>query len=179
MWCISAQSLFKNPTLSHIFTIKNNPIVSKSFIAGAGLYSERMYDKGEAVLFYDGDQVSKEQGDKLDELYQKAGLFYMFKLDKRFYIDGTVLSDKCKFINHGCNQKKNQRPIQRNNPFLNCESSKLSNFCQSNCQATSILTGSRKKILIQTERIITEGEEFAYDYGKKKVFTCNCEFRGR
>jgi len=77
-------------------------IIKKSKIAGRGLYANRDFKKGENIVIYDGEKVTKKVGDDRFEEQQKKGLFYVFLLNRKFDIDGEK-GTFGKYANHSCN----------------------------------------------------------------------------
>jgi hypothetical protein len=81
----------------------------KSSLHGRGLFAVSDIKKGMQVIEYIGDKVSKKEGDKrADKQIKKAqkyknnGMVYVFELNKKYDIDGGVLRNYARFINHSC-----------------------------------------------------------------------------
>ena len=81
----------------------------KSSLHGAGLFANCDIKKGEKVIQYIGDKVTKKEGDKrADKQIKKAqknkknGMVYVFELNKKYDIDGGVARNYARFINHSC-----------------------------------------------------------------------------
>ena len=81
----------------------------KSTLHGSGLFASSDIKKGEQVIEYIGDKVTKKEGDKrADKQIKKAqrnnknGMVYIFELNKRYDIDGGVARNYARFINHSC-----------------------------------------------------------------------------
>ena len=81
----------------------------KSTLHGSGLFASSDIKKGEQVIEYIGDKVTKKEGDKrADKQIKKAqrnnknGMVYIFELNKRYDIDGGVARNFARFINHSC-----------------------------------------------------------------------------
>ena len=81
----------------------------KSSLHGSGLFASTYIKKGEQVIEYIGDKVTKKEGDKrADKQIRKAqknkknGMVYVFELNKRYDIDGGVERNYARFINHSC-----------------------------------------------------------------------------
>ena len=81
----------------------------KSSLHGRGLFAVSNIKKGMQVIEYIGDKVSKKEGDKrADKQIKKAqkyknnGMVYVFELNKKYDIDGGVLRNYARFINHSC-----------------------------------------------------------------------------
>lgn len=119
-----------------------NVIVRKSKIHNKGVFARRDISKGEEVIEYRGEKISKREGDRrsqktLEESKnnEKKGAVYIFELNKKYDIDGNMKGNDAKYINHSCDP--------------NCE--------------TVIEDG--KRIVIQAIRDIKKGEEITYNYG--------------
>jgi len=81
----------------------------KSSLHGSGLFAKNNIKKGEKVIQYIGDIITKREGDKrADKQIKKAqknkknGMVYVFELNKKYDIDGGVARNYARFINHSC-----------------------------------------------------------------------------
>ena len=115
--------------------------VRKSKVHGTGVFAQKDLNKGEKIIEYIGNKVTKSQGDKISEnrikkyLHSKTtGSVYIFELNSRYDIDGSPLFNKARYINHSCNP--------------NCEVDIIDN-----------------QIWIISIKKIKKGEELNYDYG--------------
>ena len=113
----------------------------KSPLHGSGLFAARNIKKGEQVIEYIGDKVTKREGDKRAEKQikkaeknKKKGLVYVFELNKKYDIDGGVARNYARFINHSCDS--------------NCEVEITNNH-----------------IWISSIKRIKKGAELTYNYG--------------
>ena len=113
----------------------------KSPLHGSGLFAARNIKKGEQVIEYIGDKVTKREGDKrADKQIKKAeknkknGMVYVFELNKKYDIDGGVARNYARFINHSCDP--------------NCEVEITNN-----------------EIWISSIKRIKKGSELTYNYG--------------
>lgn len=87
-----------------------NPWVSvrKSKIHGNGVYAKKDIPEGTRVIEYIGNKLTKAQSDvRAAEIEAKAkkygsGAVYIFTLNSRHDIDGSVSWNKARFINHAC-----------------------------------------------------------------------------
>lgn len=83
-------------------------IVKNSVIHGRGLYAARDIRKGERILEYVGEKVTKAESERRgNELMEKAkktggGAVYMFILNKTHDIDGNVDWNDARLMNHSC-----------------------------------------------------------------------------
>lgn len=113
---------------------------SGSVIHRRGLFARSAIAKGEPIIEYVGERISKAESSRRTEAQElKArkkggGAVYIFDVNKRFDIDGNVSWNPARLINHSC---------------------------EPNCEA--IQTGNR--IWIHALRDIAAGEELSYDYG--------------
>jgi len=115
-------------------------IVRKSKVHGTGVFAAKNLKKGERIIEYVGDIVTKKQSDKVAEEqleksanHTKDGGVYIFELNKRYDINGNVSWNSAKYINHSCEP--------------NCETE-----------------GDDWHIWITALRDIKKGEELGYDY---------------
>ena len=81
----------------------------KSSLHGSGLFATCDIKKNKQVIEYIGDKVTKKEGDKrADKQIKKAqknksnGMVYVFELNKKYDIDGGVIKNYARFINHSC-----------------------------------------------------------------------------
>ena len=72
-------------------------------------FANRDIKKGEKVIRYIGDKISKSEGDRRSALRiknflnsEKTGSVYIFELNKKYDIDGNVKRNKARYINHSC-----------------------------------------------------------------------------
>ena len=115
--------------------------VKKSKVHGKGIYASQNIKKGEKIIEYIGEKISRKEGDRRSEIRikkyldsKKMGSVYIFQLNNRQDIDGSPLYNKARYINHSCNP--------------NCE-----------------VEIEKGRIWISSIRGIKKGEELSYDYG--------------
>ena len=72
--------------------------VGKSRIAGKGLFTAQAIKKGARILQYIGEKIAKAESEK--RLAQ--GNAYIFAFNDHWDIDGKVLRNKARYINHSC-----------------------------------------------------------------------------
>jgi len=82
----------------------------KSKIHGTGIVASQNIKKGTTIIQYIGEKISKKEGDRRStERIKKylgkknEGSVYIFELNKRYDIDGSLSYNKARFINHSCN----------------------------------------------------------------------------
>ncbi len=114
---------------------------------GLGLFATQPIKKGEKIIRYFGPLLDSRK-EKDDAIENK----YLFELDKRWTIDGSIRENIARYINHSC--KPN---------------------------AESDVKPRKKKIFIRAIRNIEPGEEINYDYGTDyfksylKPIGCKCD----
>ena len=84
-------------------------VKKKSSLHGSGLFASANIQKNEQIIEYIGDKVTKKEGDKRANKQinkakknKKNGMVYIFELNKKYDIDGGVLRNYARFINHSC-----------------------------------------------------------------------------
>jgi len=84
-------------------------VKKKSSLHGSGLFALVSIKKNEQIIEYIGDKVTKKEGDKRANKQinkakknKKNGMVYIFELNKKYDIDGGVLRNYARFINHSC-----------------------------------------------------------------------------
>src|SRR3954471_15950455 len=113
---------------------------------GLGLFATKPIKKGTKIVRYFGPLLDSKKADD-DAIENK----YLFELDKRWTIDGSVRENVARYINHSC--KPN---------------------------AESDVKPRKKKIIIRAIKNIEPGEEINYDYGTDyfkaylKPIGCKC-----
>ena len=82
---------------------------NKSLVHGTGLFALKNIKKGTKIIEYIGDKVTKKEGDKRSwkqinhaTKNKKNGMVYVFELNKRYDIDGSVSRNHARLINHSC-----------------------------------------------------------------------------
>lgn len=100
---LSDKNLNNNKSLSNskedaFYEVRNSSIDNK------GVFAIKFIPKKTRILQYKGDIL--EDGPDLDERYKKQiseGKFYFFELDVKRTIDGSVIDNDAKYVNHSCN----------------------------------------------------------------------------
>ncbi len=131
-------------------------LVKNSKVHGRGVFASKNIKKGEMIIEYIGEKVTRSEGDRRSEKRIKkylhsnqTGSVYIFQLNHRYDIDGSPYYNKARYINHSCNP---------------------------NCEVDII----KNRIWIKALKKIKKGEELCYDYGysfdKKdyKDHACKC-----
>ncbi|MGJ4917665.1 SET domain-containing protein [Bradyrhizobium sp. HKCCYLRH2060] len=114
---------------------------------GLGLFATQPIKKGTKIIRYFGPLLDSKKAEE-DAIENK----YLFELDKRWTIDGSIRENVARYINHSC--KPN---------------------------AESDVKPRKKKIFIRAIKNIEPGEEINYDYGTDyfkaylKPIGCKCD----
>ncbi len=130
-------------------------VVRKSRIHGTGVFARADIPEGTRVIEYVGDRITKAESDRRYEIsWNKSqggtndnGVVYIFTLNKRHDIDGSVWWNTAKYINHSCD--------------FNCE--------------TDILRGHIWIIAIRDIKKGEEiSYNYGYDYDAHEDHPCHC-----
>ena len=128
--------------------------LTKSKIHNIGVVAAVNLKKGDNVIEYIGEKISKKEGDRRSEIHIEEaeknpdlGEVYVFELNDKYDIDGSVDYNDAKYINHSCNP--------------NCESDIVND-----------------RIWVKAIRDIKKGEELTYDYSydldEFDEYPCRC-----
>src|SRR5512139_3605022 len=114
---------------------------------GLGLFATAPIKKGAFIIAYRGRRITNAQAEKLEA----RGSRYMFEINSRWTIDGSIRRNIARYANHAC------RP-----------------------NAESDVQPRNKKVYIRAIRNIQPGDEITYDYGSDyfksylKPIGCKC-----
>ena len=114
--------------------------ISNSEIHQNGLFANSSIGKGEQIIQYTGEKISKKESKKRALSWEKKakksgeGLVYIFELNDKWDLDGRVGENPARLINHSCD---------------------------GNCEAINV----DGEIWIFAKKKIKEGQELTYDYG--------------
>lgn len=114
---------------------------------GLGLFATQKIKKGSKIIRYFGPMLDSKNK-KHDDIDNK----YLFEINNRWTIDGSVRKNIARYINHAC------RP-----------------------NAESDVNSRKRKVVIRAIKTIEPGEEINYDYGTDyfKIFLkpigCKCD----
>lgn len=114
---------------------------------GLGLFATRKIKKGSKIIRYFGPMLDSKNK-KHDAIDNK----YLFEINNRWTIDGSVRKNTARYINHAC------RP-----------------------NAESDVNSRKRKVVIRAIKTIQPGDEINYDYGTDyfKIFLkpigCKCD----
>ncbi len=115
-------------------------IVKSSTIHNRGVFAARDLVKGERIIEYKGEKITKAESDRRGMAQIDAskhtgdGAVYLFILNKKHDIDGSMEWNLARLINHSC---------------------------APNCEAQIV----RGKIWIIAKKKIKAGDELSFDYG--------------
>jgi SET domain-containing protein len=114
--------------------------IRRSSIHGTGVFASRDLKKGERIVEYRGELISKEESERRGlALMEKArhdggAAVYIFTLDEEWDLDGDQPDNDARLINHSCDP--------------NCEAWNYDN-----------------RLFIEASRPIKKGEELSFNYG--------------
>ena len=111
-----------------------NVEVRGSRVHGRGLFAARDFRKGERILQYLGEPLSKAEGQRRTDAQWEEGRVYTFDLSRRRDLDGAFEWNVARLANHSCDP--------------NCESE----------------NDHGRAIWIVATRRIAKGDELSYDY---------------
>jgi SET domain-containing protein len=72
--------------------------VGPSRIAGQGLFAAQDIQQGMKIIRYIGEKITHEESERR----LAAGNAYIFGLDERYALDGSIPKNTARFINHSC-----------------------------------------------------------------------------
>lgn len=114
--------------------------IRRSPIHGTGVFASRHLRKGERIVEYRGELITKEESERRGlALMEKArgdggAAVYIFTLDDEWDLDGDQAENDARLINHSCDP--------------NCEAWNYDN-----------------RLFIEASRAIKKGEELSFNYG--------------
>ena len=83
--------------------------VKNSKMHGKGVFASRNIKKNSRIIEYIGEKITKREGNLRSEKRlkrylnsKKTGSVYIFELNSRYDIDGSLSYNKARFINHSC-----------------------------------------------------------------------------
>ena len=75
-------------------------IVKKSNIHGTGVFTTEPVREGQKIIEYTGEKIPGTEGDRRSEIDEK--LTYIFILNDKYDIDGSVNGNEARLVNHSC-----------------------------------------------------------------------------
>ncbi len=76
--------------------------VQRSSIHGTGLFADQDFAKGDRMVEYLGEKITKKESDRRYEKQEKRGRVYIFDLNQKWDLDGDIKRNPAKYANHGC-----------------------------------------------------------------------------
>jgi len=85
-------------------TVCKRVVLGTSKVEGWGVFAEDNFMKGDKILRYEGETISREETDRREEVYNRTSsrTFFMAKADKKTVIDATNTEHISRFVNHSC-----------------------------------------------------------------------------
>ena len=79
-------------------------VLETSKVEGWSVFAEDNFMKGDKILRYEGETISREESDRREEIYERTSsrTFFMMKADKKTVIDATITEHISRFVNHSC-----------------------------------------------------------------------------
>lgn len=135
--------------------------VRRSPIHGMGVFAHRDIPAGTEIIRYQGRLLTHAEADERYGGNVDEGHTYLFTLNEHYVIDGNDQGNSARWINHSCDP---------------------------NCHAVTIEDAherpERDRIVIESLRDISAGEELSFDYGirldvphtraRKRIWACLC-----
>lgn len=84
--------------------------VLRSRIHGRGLFAQQNIPAGTWVMKYEGQKISRKEGDRRERFYRSIGYSLLFDLDDH-YVDGLIGGNDAIYINHS--KKPNLEALHR------------------------------------------------------------------
>lgn len=75
-------------------------VVKESNIHGTGVFAAEPIKESQKIIEYIGEKIPSAEGDRRSEIDEK--LTYIFILNDKYDIDGSVNGNDAKLINHSC-----------------------------------------------------------------------------
>jgi SET domain-containing protein len=79
-----------------------NVAVRRSGVHGWGLFARTDLAKGERVVEYIGEKVTKAESERRTNAQWARGRVYTFELNQRYDLDGSPVWNKARYANHSC-----------------------------------------------------------------------------
>lgn len=99
---VKLQSSMKTTTSPYI-------VVKRSSIHSNGVFAKKDIPKGTKIIEYVGEKITKAESDKRADMIledskkcKEKGAVYIFQINKKYDIDGSVSWNTARFINHSC-----------------------------------------------------------------------------
>jgi uncharacterized protein len=79
--------------------------VRESSIDNKGVFAKKLIPKGTKIIQYKGE-IFEEGNEEFEKIYEQQkinGKFYIFELDEKRSVDGSLNGNDAKYVNHSCN----------------------------------------------------------------------------
>jgi SET domain-containing protein len=136
-------------------------IARRSPIHGNGVFASQALAKGDHVIEYKGRLLTHDEADALYGDGGETGHTFLFTLNEQYIVDANQQGNSARWINHSC--APNCRALVEESPSGDPR---------------------KDKVVIETLRKVSPGEELTYDYGivlevphtarLKKLWRCLC-----
>lgn len=133
----------------------------QSPIHGQGVFAAEDLAEGIEVVEYTGGLISHDEADRLYADTTQTGHTFLFTLNDDYVIDGNQGGNIARWINHSCDPN-----------------------CQAVVEESESGDSRKDRVLIESLRPISAGEELSYDYrieiGErltptlKRIWACHC-----
>ena len=146
--------------------------VRKSEIHGLGLFATKPILKGQFIIEYLGEMISKKEGDRRSALHP-----FVFILDDDWDIDGNIEYNLAKYINHSCAPNSEFQVLpHRSETKKNAESNLSSPQPPPFPPPPPPPLRVEKSVWIRAIKDIDIGEEILYDYhfDSAERHPCHC-----
>lgn len=130
-------------------------------IHGNGVFAASDLSADITLIEYRGRRLTHAQANRAYGGEVDSGHTFLFTLNEKYLIDGSVGGNVARWINHSC--------------APNCQAFVVEN---------SVGDPRRDRVVIDTKRAIRKGEELTYDYGiileerqtpqLKRIWACHC-----
>lgn len=120
--------------------VSRHTILGDSGIHGLGLYACEDIQPHDFVGEYKGEVITKDEAERRGAVYEHQKLSYLFTLNKKQEVDGTLFGNKVRFINHAADKQANIYP-------------------------RIIMVNTVFRIALYGKRKIKAGQELLFDYG--------------
>jgi len=152
-------------------------IIKESQLHGLGLFAAKDIPEGTHIIQYVGPIVDRK--DK--QLMNSAQKRYLYKLDEDYSIDGSVLFNTARYINHRCSGN-NCTSISIRKPNEIKEKARQQGEVMEGEKERSgdeVINRAQKEVWIVAKTFIPKGTELTYSYGRSywrnsKKRVCRC-----
>ena len=144
---------------------------------GLGLFATKPIKKGAKIVRYFGPLLDSKK--KKDDAIENK---YLFELNGRWTIDGSVRQNVARYINHACKPNAESDVMPRKRKVVIRAIKNIARYINHACKpnAESDVSARKRKVVIRAIKKIEPGEEINYDYGTDyfkaylKPIGCKC-----